>query len=322
MDKIKPFFIFLILFQLHAQELGAEFLTAKSYTDQFRSFLLNKLKQMDQNFIRDINQGEISYISNENVTCLDGTDVEKNQPLMRIIFSPKLDGENYHEVRDYMGCNGKIAFQESIEVKGIDKPLHSIKDFYQNKLIISKIREYKEFTYSLIDNHGERVFSYHSSQISPNHEEMDFYLNNQIFFKRQILNKENVTYNSYGINFKMDRNGYTFSANSNARFSRPISARITPTNIEYYNPMQRRVSLAEFQKFFVLEGFNFIMDSLLAYYPKTTFVTSNLQSSKLLQELRDAQTFLINGVQLNLVRNLIEEYIEAVQKGEIVDNRK
>lgn len=322
MDKIKYFIIFIITLQVQAQSLGPEFLTAKSYTDQFRSFLINKLKQMDQNFIRDINQGEIRYISNDTTFCLDGTKVEKNQPLMRIIFAPKLEKENYNEVRDYMGCNGRIAFQELIEVQGIKKALHSTEDFYQNKLNLNKLTSFKAFKYSLIDNQGEIVFSFHHQTLDATTKELDFYINNQLLFKRTIINAQDVIYNSYAIEFSMNRNGYNFRANSPAKFSRPISAKVTKNNVEYYNQMQRRISLADFQKNFILEGFNFIMESLLAYYPKTSFVTSNLQSSKLLSELRDAQTFLINGVQLNLVRNLIEEYIEAVQKGEIVDNRK
>ncbi len=325
MDKIRIVFLLLFSLNVGALELGPEFLTAKSYSDQYRSILVNKLKQMDQNFIRDINGPEIRYISKEDTTCLDGTKVEKNQALMRVIFDNKLKEDKYTEVRDYMGCNGKVAFQEYIEIKGINQALHNLSDFYASRLKLGAVKNYKNFEYTLFDNQGERVFSITNEVLSKenkNNSEMNFFLNNQLFFKRIINNEKWITYHSYPLSFSMNRNGYSINIKSAGRFQRPIMAHITPYNIEYYNEDQERVALAKFQENFTVNGFNFIMDSLLAYYPQTSFVTSNLQSSKLLTELRDAQTFLINGVQLNLVRNLIEEYIEAVQKGEIVDNRK
>lgn len=277
---------------------------------------------MDQNFIRDIAPQEIRYISKEDITCLDGTKVEKNQALMRIIFSQKLKDNKYIETRDYMGCDGKIAFTEYIEANETNEALHSLEDFYQNKMNISKAGEFANFEYTLFDNMQERVFSITHEINSDKTKEMNFILNNQLFFKRNIEEDTWVFYQAYPIVFKMSRNGYNFSIKSSGRFQRPVKARVTPLNVEYYDEDSHRISLASFQELFTINGFNFIMESLLAYYPQTSFVTSNLQSSKLLTELRDAQTFLINGVQLNLVRNLIEEYIEAVQKGEIVDNRK
>jgi hypothetical protein len=304
-----------------AIELGSEFLTARSYSDQFRPLLLNKIKQMDQNFIRNINQGSITYISRNDEVCLDGSHVEKNQPLMQILFDQKLKDKNYEEVRSYVGCNGRVVFQEVLFIKGIDSLLHSQDDFYNYKLDLSKASTYDEIQYFFIDDHGARTFAI-NGQKSNKLSEMNFFLNNQLFMKRIIENDQWVSYSSYPLHFKMNRNGYRFETRSSKRFHNQLRANVTKNNIEYYNPEGERISLASFQENFTVSGFNFIMDSFLAYYPKTEFVTSNLQSSKLLNELRDAQTFLINGVQLNLVRNLIEEYIEAVKKGEIVDNRK
>ena len=322
MDKSLILYISLLMaLPSFAIELGNEFLTAKSYTDQFRQLLINKITQMDQNFIRNINDGSITYISRSDELCLDNTLVTKNIPLMRIILSQSYDKGVYQETRSYTGCNGKVVFQETINAKGLSKPMHTMDDFYKNNMDFSKVREYESFEYSFIDEDGGRTYAVVASK-NKNIQEMNFILNNQVLMQRIIQDGNWVSYTSHPINFEMNRNGYTFRTSSSKRFDNQLRAKINKNNIDYYNSKGERISLAAFQKNFAINGADFIMDSFFAYYPKTSFVTSNLQASKMLTELRDAETFLINGVNLDLVRILIREYIEAIERGEIVDNRK
>jgi hypothetical protein len=323
LDKSLITFIIFISFALpsFALELGNEFLTAKSYTDQFRQLLLNKIKQMDQNFIRNIEDGSITYISRSDELCLDNTLVTKNIPLMRIILTQSLEDGVYQETRSYTGCNGKVVFQENIVAKGLSAPMHTMDDFHKNNMDFSKVREYSAFEYSFLDEDGGRTYAV-VSRTDNDIQEMNFILNNQVFMQRVIQDTNWISYTSFPLDFEMSRNGYRFRTSSTKRFDNQLRAKINKNNVEYYNSKGERIALATFQKNFTVNGADLIMDSFFAYYPKTSFVTSNLQSSKMLTELRDAETFLINGVNLELVRILVRDYIEAIERGEIVDNRK
>ncbi len=81
--------------------------------------------------------------------------------------------------------------------------------------------------------------------------------------------------------------------------------------------------MAKFQKAFHMEGLTYPVMSVLVELPTTDFVSSGSKSARMLEELRNAQTWLITGgaAQINLVKILIDDYIKAVDKGMISDNR-
>ena len=63
------------------------------------------------------------------------------------------------------------------------------------------------------------------------------------------------------------------------------------------------------------------MQVWLRRFPTTEVTSSSGSNQRLLNELRIANSRLLNGTELNLVRILIQQYIQAVEKGEFVDNR-
>mgnify|MGYP001501345402 FL=1 len=58
-------------------------------------------------------------------------------------------------------------------------------------------------------------------------------------------------------------------------------------------------------------------------FPKTSFTSSITQSERLLSELRLNNIRLIQGAELNLVQNYLQELIESIEKGQlIIDDRR
>jgi len=88
----------------------------------------------------------------------------------------------------------------------------------------------------------------------------------------------------------------------------------------YFDANKNQISFIEFQKSFTLNGFNFIMDSMLIELPKTKFASLGNQNARLLDELRNAQAWVTSG-QANLVRSYLESLIKSIREGYITDTR-
>lgn len=304
--------------------LAPELFGAESFSQQFRSFLINKITQMDQNFIREVQGREVYYYSNKWVRCQDSTKAAPRQKLFRINYAQSLEEDKYAEHRFYYGCDGGLAWRETIRAEGVEQNLHTAAEILTGEMNLKAAGEYERFSYELADSESNPVFSIHGHLLEGGGS-MSFSLSGDLFMRRTISESETgkvVRYYSSPFQFNLDRNGYRFNMSSSGAFEGFLEARLGEANTQYFNNKRERISLAEFQQKFIFHGGKFIMDSLLAALPKTEFVATNMAGGKMLDELRNAQTFLISGTQLNLVRNLIEEYIKAVQKGAIVDRRQ
>jgi hypothetical protein len=318
--------IFLAMFSLaHAGEydLPKGFLSEVTLAEQFRLSIQNKLTQMRQNFVeRSFSNGTRFYATND-ITCPQGTKVQSRNDLLRMRVTQDVD-EQLTENIFYYGCRGSLTMREQVVTSGKKLTPASVPQLLMGQLNTSLTADETSKDYRLLDGQGDQVFRILTRLVQGrliNH----FYLNDQQYlritrFKRsQYLE---VRYEFFPIHFSMNRNGFEFSMSLPARFEGYYSARIYNNGVvHYYNEKRDPVSLATFQNSFKLEGFSFILDSMLIELPQTKFVTSGLRSGRMLEELRNAQTWLINGIQLNLVRNMVEEYIKAVQQGLIIDNR-
>lgn len=318
------FSLFIFLFSAqsaYAGELPSEFFSISMYSDYFRPNIENKVTQMGQNFVRVVTDSEVYFTSNSETRCQNGKKVPARQKIMSLSFKKSLVGDEYSESRIYRGCGGSIAFQESVQASGANKELHTKKEIFEGKMDLDSPEALEALTYELQDGEGNLVFAGYFKRIGQGTSTV-FKLGNSKFASR-TTNKtsagKKVVLRAYPFSFHQHRNGSEIEFNSNG--DGILMALVTDLNTIYYGDDRQRISMAEFQGNFNMGGLDVIMDSMLAELPETKFVTTGTQDAKMLEELRTAQTFLISGTQLNLVRELIEKYIKAVEEGSIVDNR-
>jgi hypothetical protein len=284
---------------------------------------------MRQNFIERKTQDGSRFISDKNVTCPLGVKVLSNDNLMSLSFSNnyKVNSEtkkiNSYEHRNYSSCDGSLAFRESIVVVADKKQRHTREDQLLGELDLRFNNEFDSVDYRMIDATGEQVIRSFTSK-TKNKLISVISIGNEKYINISIdkeLNKKVFRYRFNPITFKVKRNGFEFEMNIPLRFSGHMKAELFDNGrIKYFNPKGIQVSLASFLKEFELNGLDFVMNSVLKSVPKTSFFNTGNANARILEELRNAQAWITTG-QDNLIRNLLEEYIAAVNKGEIVDSR-
>lgn len=320
MKKIGLFFV-ILSFGLRAGELPGEFFSISMYSEYFRQNIENKITQMSQNFVKVVSPGEVYFFSNSETSCQNGEKVPARQKIMSISFSKELKGQEYTESRIYKGCGGHVSFKEILRVSGASSELHTDKEIFEGKMDLDSPESQRAMSYELKDGEGKLVFSGYFKRFGKSTSTV-FKLGDSKFSTRTTdvtAQGKKVIFKAYPFEFNQSRNGYRINFDSNGNGT--LMALITDMNTIYYNNNRERTSMANFQGSFNLGGLDIIMDSMLAELPETKFVTTGTQDAKMLEELRTAQTFLISGTQLNLVRELVEKYIKAVEEGSIVDNR-
>lgn len=299
----------------------------------FRRPLKDKLLQLRQNFIeRKYKQGT-RFVSNEIVTCPFGVKVQPLENIVNYSYTQDISKDvqtgkvTTIENRTFRGCAKKKTLTERIKVIGDKSYAASEKDILQGNLNLTMDNGGREIIdYRMFDSDGNQVMRLYS-KINGKYRFTNYYFGSDKFM--QILyekknDKLDIKYRFFPFDFILNRNGFQFSTKVGARSQGYFRAFVYKSGaIEYFDDKGVQVSLASFQKNFQINGINFIMNSILIEFPVTDFVNTGGDSARLKEELRNAQTWLIGGnpAQLNLVRNLIEEYLQAVDKGLLVDKR-
>lgn len=305
----------------------------KRILEDFRKPIQDKLTQLRQNYIERTYKNGIRFISNEKVVCPFGIGIEPLTNIVTYSYTSQVSTDELtgkvtsYENRKLRGCAKKDTISEKIKIIGKRAFLNDHKTIMNGGLSFQMNNGEKDLIdYRMMDSDGKQVVRIYS-KVTGNDRITNFYMGDekfmQIFYKR-IGDKLEVRYKFYSFNFQLNRNGYEFRSHINARSDGYFKAVIHDSGaIEYYNDKLVQISFASFQKSFGLNGISFIMESILIELPKTDFVNSGGGSARLKEELRNAQTWLIGGnpAQLNLVRNLIEEFIQAADKNLLIDKR-
>lgn len=310
--------------------LPSQFFGIKRISDEFRLPIKNKLLQLRQNFIETNYKGGTRFTANSETNCPLKTVVPALSPIVKYEYrlkTQKLNNKTItYENRFLKGCDQSQTLVEKIKVVGNKTYFSSNIDILSGNYDFSMTDGKEELDYRMFDGFGEQVIRLYS-KIENNQRISNFFLGPeklmQIIYKK-MKGKLEVRFRFYPITFAMDRNGSKFKMSIPARYEGYYKGIIYDSGaIEYFNEKGIQISLADFQKRFGLEGVSYIMNSILIELPETKFVNSGNQSARLIEELRNAQNWLIQGgpAQLNLVRNLVEEYLKASQNGLLVDKR-
>lgn len=310
--------------------LPNQFFGIKRISNEYRLPIKNKLLQLRQNFIEKVYTGGTRFTSNQQVVCPFGIKVTALSPIVKYHYTlktEKKDGKTTsYENRFLKGCDQSNSIVEKIKVIGDKSYLSSINDIMSGEYDFSMSPGKEVLDYRMFDGFGEQVIRLYS-KVTGNNRISYFYLGYEKYMQityKKIGGKLDVRFRFYPINFNINRNSSQFRMSIPARYDGTYRGIIYDTGaVEYYNEKGIQISLATFQKTFGLNGVNFIMNSMLIELPATQFVNSGNQAARLIEELRNAQNWLIQGgpAQLNLVRNLVEEYLKAAENGLLVDKR-
>jgi len=334
---IRSIFILLIastwsLQVLATKQLPPSLKSATSIANEFRLGITNKLIQMRQNFIeKRINNGAVFY-SNKNVVCPLGVKVQKQENLVKYTFSNKVSGagpkKRNSEVRRFFGCADTVSFVETIVSTGERPEVHSRSEILTGKINFQMGELEQSKDYKIKDGKGVQIFRIHQEKSrNGNRSTTWFYIGLECILKIVQDDKSLFSilkYHFFSILLELDRNGFAFSMNIPSRHDGAYTVKVNENSfIEYFNDKSQRIPMAKFQEAFFMESLDFPVVSVLVELPKTGFISTGSESARMLEELRNAQAWLLIGgeTQINLVKLLVDEYIKAVDKGSISDNR-
>jgi hypothetical protein len=264
--------------------------------------LNNKMLQMEQNFIEKTSGNTTKFFSDRIVHCQLGQTVAIGQTILKVTKQQVTNSKLKKDIISYYGCSGQESFKE------ITTGYFSGKTSYEllgpnNISIFKSVRE---------ENSG-RVLSL-------------FFLNDQLIYKvieRKKTKYDEVLYKKYPFTLNMNYNGGNINFSSNEVFNGAYRLKIfSNKRIEYLDDSSKLTSLVNFQRRIGFRGVNYFVDLALMDLPKTKFISSGSGNTKMLEELRNAQTFLISGSNIEYVKNLINKYIKEAGEGNIIDNRR
>ncbi|MDB9786859.1 hypothetical protein OAB57_02025 [Bacteriovoracaceae bacterium] len=308
------------------------------FVSQWRAPLSRKIRELSENYVARRNGNQIIFSSHKDTTCAYRK-INAKSALARASFYSKIENigklQKLTENTLYIGCWGNIELRELITTKGTKLKAITFDQFRKG---------YR--TFELEDNETER---YYKIQDGDSHEIFGL----RIFRKKQNLHYiYSITGKNFlridllrdkDLQFRAEITGYSFALNYVKRWQSWHHNEHEPTqkwSIFYSetNPFQNiyldnerhRVSQKEFQLFVgehLLEHpFKFLREMIgyhLLGYPKTSFTSSGVASSKFLDELRLAYVRLLGGTELALVKNQLRLHIELIEQGKIViDDRR
>lgn len=258
---------------------------------------------MKQNFIESDTGQVIKYHSNRSENCQLGEVLTPGRTILKIKKQSVIKANNYEKnITRYYGCKQVESFRE-IRIKYENDDLSY--EFFgpDNISLFRTIRK----------NEGDKRVSH-------------FFLNDQVIYKvieRKREKYEEVLFKKYPFTVNLNYNGGRINFNSSQAFNSAYRLKIYPgRRIEYYDDESKLISFNKFQQNIGFRGVSYFVDLALRDLPKTKFISSGNRNTKMLEELRNAQTFLISGNNIDYVKNLINTYIKAADEGNIIDNRR
>lgn len=333
--KTKAFLIlFLISQNLTAApvQLPSSLLTIDTLIDQFRSPFQNKLNDFYKNFITRKNAGRTEFSSTSNVQCPLGETIAANSILTSYEYQTKFSEGQILQQASYFGCKGLLSLKETIVTKGEElKPVNWM-DISGSRVIFKLALKETQRIYIIADGQQRELFKAVMNRTSSG-EQTDLYvMNNKVLTMNLIQgdDKTQLNYNIYSYNLNYSQNGFNINSRLSQNYSFRVLAYKENNQVYFLSNANQPISLSDFQTSLndtllisSMNDMGYIIKSFILEFPKTDFVATGIKSSVVLDELRLSFVRLTNNTELSLVKILIQQYIEAIEKGTLViqDNR-
>lgn len=307
--------ILFILWLLAANSLAAErpsfLIDERAILDEFRGQLRSKLDDLSRNYIIQRSSESIYWTSTSVVDCA-GVNRSPRAPLtsLRVL---RADNIISFELR---GCSGQMVLRETFESSGAQ--LFSLSEYLSGKIPSGDLTRYV-----LQDSLGANILEWRVKEgIS-----VFTFLNARFLDIYKIDTR--WQYKAFGYSVRYKNEGHSFDVDMHFD-PQQLTVDWAKAEVRIYDTEFRRISVNTFLVGYAhtvqnvtLSIISGVVKSALTQLPSTEFVASGGQNSRLLDEMRLTYTRLLNNLELNLVRQFIQDIIKAIESGllKITDNR-
>ncbi len=323
-------------------DLPANFMSVDEMVAEFRNVFVDKIKDLNKNFILRNKDFTNVYLNNKITACMSGV-IAQNSPITQNNYHYTLTDNSLVEVVTYLGCKDDLAIRERVFTKGRNlKPL-TIEEFTKGirRFDLNDHEEYRE--YKILNELEEEIVKVVLTK-QEGQKVIDFYSLGQKFFSLKIIVKKNlgndvtkeIFYHYLPSNITYVRKYSRLRSNSKfpefynrilVNDSKDVSG-AKRQSITYRNNLNEEISpktfLENFTNYFLQTNIQTIINILEYhnyYFPITDQVQSGSKNENFKEELRLMLNRLQTNTDLTLVRRKIQEYLEAAEKNTIIDNR-
>tara|TARA_R110000868_G_scaffold117600_14_gene312491 strand:+ start:29109 stop:30065 length:957 start_codon:yes stop_codon:yes gene_type:complete len=305
--------LFLILFPwlLMAGEKPSFIIEENSILDEFRAQYRSKLTELSQNYIVNQTTRAITWRSHEGMKCENQWFSGKT-----ILSSISMSQSGQFYLFELRGCGAKLLFVEIFEVQ--DGVHLSLAEYLKGEINIDQIRSYE-----LRDSLKNRLFQMIKTNIVTSFS----FLNNK--FLEIYKQDKQWQYKALGYQASYNNNGFGFNVTMLFPDQR-LSVNWEEDDVRLFDQDFNRIPVNSFLTSYshaiqnsTLSFMATMIRNFMKSLPNTEFVSSGGQNSRFLDDMRLAYTRLLNNLELNLVKQLIQDIIKYLEDGvlKVTDNR-
>lgn len=330
--------LFLILFGLfilstlaHAEniQLPTSVLGVDDIISEFRTQFSTKLVDLGKNYISTFNKDSV-YFTNSDVVVCNNIKNTPGERLGGISYMYKAGSSDLYEKVQYFGCNQETALIEEVTTVGTNLAPQKFSDIIKGKRSFDLKDNETSKIYKIKNELSEEIFTVYIEKKDNAKYVNYFFLGQKVLsmFYDYGANATSVVINYYGYSASYVRK---FASWSFDRGFTPFTNRVYAKKgelVQYLDKENTPISLSNFVNMFNSTIMNLTVAKLsdiieyhTYFFPMTEATKSGSQNQRFLEELRKAQTRLLTNSELNLVKNLLQEFINAAELGQITDNR-
>jgi len=300
---------------------------------EFRGPLQLKISELSKNYIVHKTGYNASYKSHTNINCL-WSDIPGGEVLAKVQMNFNLSENTLSESAYYTGCKDQLNLKELVVTTGTELAPITKKQFFKGERSFDLKKNETSKLYRLLAWDDVELFRL-TIRRTVNGKIAEFFIREQRFMNATYTfsnEQSRVIYTFYGYNVSYTRKHSQWSMNrGRASYALKVIANDSGVSpVVYLNSDNTPIAAATFQRFFsfsVLQGTIARLADFIKWhnwiFPTTEFQATGVQNSRFLDELRLTFTRLLSNTDLNLVRNLIQEYIKSIEEGllKVIDNR-
>jgi hypothetical protein len=323
--------LFIISFGLKAETipLPASVSGVDEIVSEFRTLLVTKITDLGKNYISTLGNNTIIFTSSAAVNC-NGSINQIGERLGSLLYDTKQSAGELSERVVYTGCDSSISLIEDVVTRGRDLLPLPFSDIIKGKrtLELKDNETYRYYKFSNVE--GDEIFSVVMEKKETSKQVNYFYLGQKFLSVNFDYQPDSTraVFTYYGYSGKYVRKHSTWTTrNEFTTFSNTIIAKKNQFVI-YLGDAGNAISLSTFMNTFnstIIDRpaatLGYIFDYHTYYFPKTESTKTGNQSQRFIDELRVAQNRLLTNTEINLVKNLLKDFINAAELGQIIDNR-
>lgn len=311
--------------------LPSSVLGVNDIIEEFRGQLSTKFSDLGKNYITRIVDQSVSFLSANPYNC-NGVTNNPNSVLTTLQYIYKKTDSELIEKSKYSGCNGEISLVEDVVTRGTNLSPLSFSDFIRGKRSFDLKDDENYRLYKVSNSDGEEVFKVLIQKFN-NSKIVQFFITGQKFLTMNYdftpdSTRLTITYYGFEANYVRKYSSWSMRMNFTPYTNTIYVSKKSGSQAIYLDNDGKQISLLNFLNGFTNQIMNAPIKLLYGifayhnyYYPETQATQTGAQSQRMLEELRMAQNRLLTNTELNLVKLLLQDYINALEKGLILDNR-